>query len=216
MKGEFLEPHLTARHEIRTADHLALEKNSWNGRNSPHPNLRILSMRAEVFNGAPMRNRLAAVFGVACVIQPSFAGERQNATVLMDTNPDRLKYEQAWGYADAVLTGDTLYLSGVVAGVHDGETDLKLAYTRAFERIGAILTRAGASWDDVVDMTSFHTDLTTQMPAIVEVKNRYIKPPFPAWTAVQVSRLIPDNGITEIKITARLKKSAPAEAPASR
>ena len=158
-----------------------------------------------------MRRLFAAVLGISCVAQPSFAGERQNATVFMDPNPERVKYEQDWGYADAVLTGDTLYLSGVVAGVRDGETDLKIGYTRAFERIGAILARAGASWDDVVDITSFHTDLTTQMPAIVEVKNRYIKAPFPAWTAIQVSRLIPDNGITEIKIVAKIRKSAPSE-----
>jgi len=95
----------------------------------------------------------------------------------------------------------------VVAGVREGETDLKLSYERAFERIGVILKRAGASWDDVVDITSFHTDLTTQMPAIVAVKNKYIKAPFPAWTAIQVSRLIPDNGITEIKIVAKLRKN---------
>jgi enamine deaminase RidA (YjgF/YER057c/UK114 family) len=163
-----------------------------------------------------MRQLLAAFLGFCCVAQPSFAGERQNATVLMDTNPDRLKYEQEWGYADAVLTGDTLYLSGVVAGVRDGETDLRIGYTRAFERIGAILNRAGASWDDVVDITSFHTDLTTQMPAIVEVKNKYIKAPFPAWTAIQVSRLIPDNGITEIKIVAKVKKSSAAESTPSK
>jgi hypothetical protein len=34
----------------------------------------------------------------------------------------------------------------------------------------------------------------------------YVKPPFPAWTAIQVSRLIPTNGITEIKIVAKLRK----------
>src|SRR5215813_12076318 len=62
---------------------------------------------------------------------------------------------------------------------------------------------AGATWDDVVEITSFHTDLTTQMPAIVAVKKNYVKPPFPAWTAIQVSRLIPPNGITEIKIVAK-------------
>jgi hypothetical protein len=53
---------------------------------------------------------------------------------------------------------------------------------------------------------SFHTDLTTQMPAIVAVKNIYVKPPFPAWTAIQVSRLIPSNGITEIRIVAKQAK----------
>jgi enamine deaminase RidA (YjgF/YER057c/UK114 family) len=94
----------------------------------------------------------------------------------------------------------------VVAGVREGETDLRVAYTRAFERIAGILKNAGASWDDVVDITTFHTDLTTQMPAIVAVKNNYVKPPYPAWTAIQVSRLIPSNGVTEIKIVAKLRK----------
>jgi enamine deaminase RidA (YjgF/YER057c/UK114 family) len=139
----------------------------------------------------------------------AFADARQEAKVLMSENPASLKYEQEWGYADAVITGDTLYLSGVVAGLRDGETDMEAAYSRAFERIGEILRRAGASWDDVVDITSFHTDVTAQMPAIVAVKNRYVKAPFPAWTAIQIVRLIPDKGITEIKVTAKLPANHP-------
>jgi enamine deaminase RidA (YjgF/YER057c/UK114 family) len=140
----------------------------------------------------------------ACT-ESALAGTRQDARVLMSSDPASLKLEQDWGFSDAIVTGDTLYLSGVVAGVREGETDLKAGYTRAFERIGDILKNAGASWDDVVDITSFHTDLITQMPAIVAVKNNYVKPPFPAWTAIQVSRLIPSNGITEIKVVAKLK-----------
>jgi len=136
---------------------------------------------------------------------PALAGTRQDARVLMPSDPASLKLEQDWGFSDAIVTGDTIYLSGVVAGVREGETDLKVGYTRAFERIGDILKNAGASWDDVVDIISFHTDLITQMPAIVAVKNNYVKPPFPAWTAIQVSRLIPSNGITEIKVVAKLK-----------
>ena len=136
----------------------------------------------------------------------AFAGARQDAQVVMATNPAELKFQQDWGYASAVVSGDTVTLSGVVAGVRPGETDLRAGYTRAFERIGAILRSAGVSWDDVIDITTFHTDLTTQMPAIVAVKNQYIKPPVPTWTAIQVSRLIPDNGITEIKIVARRPK----------
>jgi len=48
--------------------------------------------------------------------------------------------------------------------------------------------------------------LDPQMPAIVAVKNQYIKPPYPSWTAIQVARLVPDNCITEIKIVARKPK----------
>jgi enamine deaminase RidA (YjgF/YER057c/UK114 family) len=136
----------------------------------------------------------------------AFAGARQEAKVLMAEDPASAKFQEEWGYAAAIVTGDAVYLSGVVAGMREGETDLKAAYERAFNSIGATLQRAGASWDDVVDITTFHTDLTTQIPAIVAVKNKYVKAPFPAWTAIQVGRLILNTGITEIKVVARLRK----------
>jgi enamine deaminase RidA (YjgF/YER057c/UK114 family) len=154
-----------------------------------------------------MTRLTATLLAFIAVPATAQAGARQEAKVLLSENPDERKFEEDWGYADAVISGDTIYLSGVVAGPRPGETDLTLGYDRAFKRIGAILQRAGVGWDDVVDITSFHTDLTTQMPAIVAVKNRYIKAPPPAWTAIQVARLIPDNGITEIKMVAKLPKS---------
>jgi enamine deaminase RidA (YjgF/YER057c/UK114 family) len=150
------------------------------------------------------------IIGLAFVNPVLGEGARQDSKVVMAPDPDNLKFENEWGYAEAIVAGDTVYLSGVVAGVRPGETDLQASYTRAFERIGVTLKSAGVSWDDVVDILTFHTDLTTQMPAIVAVKNRYIKAPFPTWTAIQVARLIPDNGITEIKIVAKL--SSPVSA----
>ena len=149
-----------------------------------------------------MRFYLTAAMLMAAATANTAAGGAREAAV-MASDPALAKIEAEWGFSDAVVSGDTIYLSGVVAGVREGETDLRIAYTRAFDRIGATLKKAGASWDDVVDITSFHTDLTTQMPAMVAVKNGYIKAPFPAWTAIQVSRLIPPNGITEIKIIAK-------------
>ena len=58
-----------------------------------------------------------------------------------------------------------------------GASDLEAAQ-RAFDAIGRILARAGVGWGDVVDITSFHTDLEHQMRAMVAV----IRAPFPAWT----------------------------------
>jgi hypothetical protein len=83
---------------------------------------------------------LALILAVASASTLAFAGARQEARVLMAAEPASLKFEQDWGYSDAIVTGDTIYLSGVVAGVRDGETDLKIGYTRAFERIGEILS----------------------------------------------------------------------------
>jgi enamine deaminase RidA (YjgF/YER057c/UK114 family) len=145
------------------------------------------------------------LLSVAAAIVPAAAagaGERQRATVLMSDDEGSRKFQEEWGYSDAVVAGDTIYLSGVVVGQRDGEA-MEAAYDRTYRQIGAILARAGASWDDVVDITSFHTDVTAQMPAIVAVHKRYVKAPYPAWTAIDVDRLIPERGITEIKIVAR-------------
>jgi enamine deaminase RidA (YjgF/YER057c/UK114 family) len=149
---------------------------------------------------------IIAALSLTLAAPTAYAGARQDAKVIMNEDPKGLAFQEAWGYCESIKTGDTLYLSGVVVGSRADEVDLKPSYDRAFDGIAVILRKAGASWDDVVDITTFHTDLASQMPAIVAVKNKYVKPPFPAWTAIQVIRLIPDNGITEIKIVAKVSK----------
>jgi hypothetical protein len=42
----------------------------------------------------------------------AFAGARQEAKVLMASDPASLKFQQDWGFSDAVVTGDTIFLSG--------------------------------------------------------------------------------------------------------
>ena len=151
-----------------------------------------------------VRVPLLVLLPLSALVGPSAADAqaRQQSTVLMPEGEGQRRFQEQWGFSDAIITGDTIYLSGIVVGQREGET-LEAAYERAYARIGAILRRAGASWDDVVDITSYHTDVTTQMPAIVAVHRRHVRPPFPAWTAIDVDRLIPDRGITEIKIVAR-------------
>lgn len=128
---------------------------------------------------------------------------RTPETVLMpEDQASRTFHEQA-GYAQAVTAGGMIYLSGIVAAPASGETGYEPAFRRIFESIAAILARAGASWDAVVDITSFHTDLISQLPALVAVKADYVTPPFAAWTAIGVSRLYTDNGICEIKVVAQ-------------
>lgn len=154
-----------------------------------------------------MRRIVAAlVLALPCAIlsSPIWAGARDDSKVVMPDNSDSLKLRTAWGFSDAIVTGDMVYVSGVVAGMKDENDTLEAAYTRAFDRLAAILAKAGSSWDDVVEITSYHTDVAAQMPVITAVKNRYVRAPFPAWTAVQVVRLIPERGMTEIKLVAKV------------
>ncbi|MEN2710835.1 RidA family protein [Sphingomonas sp. NPDC092331] len=147
--------------------------------------------------------RAMALAAAALACLPAAAHAQRSAmTVIMPENPGAKASQEDWGYAEAVVAGNTIYLSGVVVGFAPGETDLEAAFDRAFRRIEATLKRAGASWDDVVDITSFHTDILPQLAAMKRVKHRYVHAPFPAWTAIDVDRLLPDAGLTEIKVVA--------------
>lgn len=139
---------------------------------------------------------------------PADAQTRTEKSVLM-AESERGRFQEEYGFSDAVIVGDTIHLSGIVAGMAPGETDMKPAYDRVYRHIGTILKRAGASFDDVVDMTSFHTDVEAQLKPMAEVHKKYVKAPYPAWTAIGVAKVL-GNGITEIKITAWRPKTAAA------
>ena len=137
--------------------------------------------------------------------EPPFARRPEN--VVMPAQPGNRRIFTEWGFAEAVIDGDRVWLSGVVAGLRSGQTmaDAEAAYDRAFEMLGNVLERSGSSFDGVVEMTTFHTDLPAQMDGFMKVKHRYIREPFPAWTAIDIDRLVPDGGLVEIKLVARRK-----------
>lgn len=140
--------------------------------------------------------RKVLLLAAALLAHPAAAKE---AVVL----PEDKALLDSWGFSSAVISGDLIFVSGVVAGLREGETDPEAGFTRAFDRIGKTLAASGASWDDVVEITSYHTDVAAQIISFRRVKDRYVKAPFPAWTAIGVSRLIPPNGLVEIKVVAR-------------
>ena len=140
---------------------------------------------------------------------PAAARSAPDSRVLMSEDEGERRFQEQLGYADAVVAGDMIYLSGVVVGRGDGET-LEAAYERAYVKMGAILARAGAGWADVVDVTSFHTAVNAQIGSMAKVQKRHMAGRIPAWTAIDVDRLIPDRGITEIKIVARRPAGAAA------
>jgi len=123
---------------------------------------------------------------------------------LMPEDEGARAFQQRFGFSQAVIHGDTVYLSGLILGPpREGETREE-SYDRSFQYLGTILSRAGSSWDDVIDITSFHRDIPTSLPALAQVKGRYIKAPYPAWTVIGTNGLYAPDGELEIKITARL------------
>lgn len=122
-------------------------------------------------------------------------------SILADDPAIRAAQEE-YGYADAVVAGGTVYVSGVVAYLNEDEEDMAPAFARVFERLGRTLDRLNLGWENVVAIDTFHTDLGGQSATFKQVKNRYIKAPFPAWTAVGVTELARPRSLAEIKLTA--------------
>lgn len=105
-------------------------------------------------------------------------------------------------FSPAVRAGDYVFLSGIVAGRGPNETTDEAGFDRAFVQVRRILEASGADWDDVVEMTTYHTDLPAQFQLFSHVKDRHVSAPYPAWTAIDVDRLLPDGGLVEIKVVA--------------
>jgi enamine deaminase RidA (YjgF/YER057c/UK114 family) len=115
-------------------------------------------------------------------------------------------YEQ-FHFAPAVKDGDRLFCSGVIGVGADGKAspDPETQFTQAFETLSAVLNAAGASFADVVEMTTFHVDLRKNIGKFMKVKDKYLREPYPAWTAIGITELAFAGGLVEIKLIARLR-----------
>lgn len=108
-------------------------------------------------------------------------------------------------YSAAVRSNGFLFVSGQVGSRDDGtpEPGFEAQVRRAFANLEATLQAAGASFDDIIEVTSFHTDPERQFDAVLAVKDEvFAQAPYPAWTAVGVNWLAGFD--FEIKVTARL------------
>jgi len=122
---------------------------------------------------------------------------------------DRHALYEAHGYSAAIRSGGFLFVSGQVGSRPDGspEPDFAQQVQLAFDNLEATLAAAGCGFDDIVDVTSFHTDPENQFETIMAVKNRiFSQPPYPTWTALGVTWLAGFD--FEIKVIARLPDQA--------
>lgn len=116
-------------------------------------------------------------------------------------------YEQ-YHFAPAVKDGDRLFCSGVIGIGPDGKAspDPQAQFTQAFETLSAVLAASGASFADVVELTTFHVGLQKNLATFMKVKDKYVRDPYPAWTAIGITELAVPGGLVEVKATARLRR----------
>jgi enamine deaminase RidA (YjgF/YER057c/UK114 family) len=115
------------------------------------------------------------------------------------------KWEEIVGYSRAVKVGNLVEVTGTVAsdeeGVVVGEDDAYLQTKYIYQKIEAVLLRAGAEMKDVIRVRMFVTDIS-RWQEYGKAHSEVFKDIKPCNTMVEVSALIEPQYLIEIEATA--------------
>ena len=106
-------------------------------------------------------------------------------------------------FAEATRAGDTVWVSGQRGFDEDGAiADDPAEQARVtFRNLERRLRQAGAALEDVVLLTSYHVSMA-DFNGFLAVKDEFIRPPYPAWTAVGVPALVDPKMLIEVAAVA--------------
>lgn len=118
------------------------------------------------------------------------------------------KYEDIVGYSRAVRIGNIIEVAGTTA--LDGGTVIapKDGYEQTkfiFQKIEKALQEAGASLQDVVRTRMFVTDIAYS-DEVGQAHSEFFKEIRPAATILEISKLVDDDLVVEIEVTAIIEE----------
>jgi enamine deaminase RidA (YjgF/YER057c/UK114 family) len=123
------------------------------------------------------------------------------------SQPGREQAYSEFHFAAATEAAGVLRVSGHVGrGSQRIDPSPERQFRDAFDNVSATLAAAGASWANVVEMTTYHIGLREHFDVFRRVRDAYVVEPYPAWTAVGVAELIAPGAIIEIAVTAVLDR----------
>lgn len=113
---------------------------------------------------------------------------------------------QRFHYAPGVRIGPWLTCAGQVGRdanlrVVEGE---EAQIIQAWENVKLVLNEAGAGFEHVYSMVTYHVGIQEQLQTFIGIKDRYIpraSPP-PAWTGIGITALTYPGLIVEIQVNA--------------
>ena len=117
-------------------------------------------------------------------------------------------WEDVVGYSRAVKVGNVVEVAGTTAMDGDilvGRGDIYAQTIFVFKKIESALVQAGATMQDVVRTRMFVTDIS-QWELVGKAHGEFFRNIKPVATMVEVSRLINDDLLIEIEVTAITEK----------
>jgi 2-iminobutanoate/2-iminopropanoate deaminase len=117
--------------------------------------------------------------------------------------------ERSYGYAQAVRSGRTIYVSGQSASTDEGAVgeagDMAQQMERAYAKIARALSMFGATMNDIVEETLFVTDMAAATAVAGIVRRQVFGDSFAvASTLCGINALGAPGLLVEIKCVARL------------
>lgn len=150
-----------------------------------------------------MRLVKAMAVGLAILAPAVAAGtEAPGQTVFV---PEGWEGAYEFGYAPVIRVGDRVVVSGVPAG---GEGSYEDKVRRMYERVRDLLAAAGATLDDVVELTTFHVEpkdssaFRAEFGRLMPIHQEFFGAHRPAWTAVGTTALLSPSAVVEMRVTA--------------
>jgi 2-iminobutanoate/2-iminopropanoate deaminase len=108
-------------------------------------------------------------------------------------------------YTDAVVAGNTIYVSGCGASDENGKLvgrgDITTQTRKTLDNMKIALAAAGGTLDDVVKVTVYLADVNDRQK-VNEVRKEYFKDNKPASTLIEISKFALDGMLIEIEAIA--------------
>ncbi len=120
-------------------------------------------------------------------------------------NPPTLSAPAGYSHVVEVQSGRTIYIAGQVAvdksGNVVGKNDFAAQATQVLENLKLALAAAGATFENVVKVTTFVTDMS-HLQTLRTLRAKYYGKNAPASTLVQVGKLANEDLMIEIEAVA--------------
>ncbi len=114
------------------------------------------------------------------------------------------------GYAPGIKISGLLFCSGQIGRTQDLEVivDPEAQFVAAWQNLAAVLRDGGCSFDDIVELTTYHVDMSEHLQLYKDVRDRFLPKARSTWTAIGVSTLADPALLLELKCIAVLPGSA--------
>lgn len=118
-------------------------------------------------------------------------------------------YYEEWQMSPGLVSGGLLFLTGMNGHRRDNTfaENPEEQIREAFTKIGDVLAEAGLDWASLVEMTSYHVGIQDHIDLFREVRAEYVREPYPAWTAIEVTGFATPGAIVEIRAVANATRS---------